>query len=72
MAEWVKDPVLSLQVTQVTAMAWIQFLAQKLLHAAGVTKEKKNSLPHPNFSHLMCTELHFRVKGSVLTFFPQS
>ena len=40
-AQWVKNPALSLAVAQVTAVAWDQFLTQELLHAVGTAKQNK-------------------------------
>ena len=41
MAQWVKDPVLSLQQLGPTAVVGVQSLAQELLHITGVAKKKK-------------------------------
>ena len=38
MAQRVKDPALSLQWLEVTAMAQVRFLAQELPHAIGATE----------------------------------
>ena len=40
MAQQVKDPVLSLAVAWVTAVVWVQFLAQELVHAVGAARKK--------------------------------
>lgn len=40
MAPWVKDLTLSLQLSQIAAVAWVQLLEWELPHAAGMVKIK--------------------------------
>ena len=39
MVQWVKHPALSFAAAWVTAVMWVQFLAQECLHAAGMAKK---------------------------------
>ena len=61
MAQWVKDPALSLLcVTLVMVMAQVQSLAQELLHSMGAAKKKKKKRIHIYFYQHM--------KGRLMTY----